>query len=284
MKKAIFVFFLFLTQLFSEDFVENFNYDTKMLNDVLLFTDNPQKGLLLDTSLVITGIAAWGFTQWNWGTESFHISSEGWFEKESKTGGSDKTGHLYMTYLLSRVFASRMEDRGYTLEESSFWGAVSGLTARTLLELGDATSPYGFSKEDWIADAVGAGLAYWIRANPRVDDFLDVRIEYWPKNNSEGRSDLTTDYSNMRHLIAFQLSGFEAIQDTPLRFIEVQAGFYSRGYRSYDTMSESQHAYVGIGISLSALSRESNVNVLENIFEFYQPGHTYIETDIWSRP
>lgn len=283
MKKVIFILFFFLTQLFSENFVNRINNNTKMMNDALLFTDNPQKGLLLDTSLVITGIAVWGFTQWDWGTETFHTHSEGWFEKESKTGGSDKIGHLYMTYLLSRVLASRLEDRGYTLEESSFWGAVSGLTAMTFLELGDGTSPYGFSKEDWIANAIGAGLAYGIRANPRIDDFLDVRVEYWPNNNSEGRSDFTTDYSNMRHLIAFQLSGFEEIKETPLRFIEFQAGFYSRGYRSYDTMPESQHAYVGIGISLSALSRESNVNVLENIFEFYQPGHTYIETDIWSR-
>jgi len=284
MKRIILTLFIILTQVFSENVVEKINDNSKAMNDILLFTEKPETGLFLDTSLVIAGIAAWGFTQWDWGTESFHTHSEGWFEKESKTGGSDKVGHLYMTYVLSRVLSSRMEDRGYTLEEASLWGVVSGLTAMTFLEIGDGTSPYGFSKEDWIADAIGAGLAYWIRANPRVDDFLDIRVEYWPKNGNEGRSDFTTDYSNMRHLLAFQLSGFEAIHDTPLRFVELQAGFYSRGYRSYDTVPESQHVYVGIGVSISALARESKINVLENVFEFYQPGHTYVETDIWSRP
>jgi hypothetical protein len=283
LKKSLILFFALYVHLSANDFVEKINQNTKEINDALLIMDDPKKGLIMDTSLVLAGITAWGITQWDWGTESFHAHSEGWFEKDSKTGGSDKTGHLYMTYLLSRMIASRAEDRGYTREEASLWGAISGLAAMTLLEVGDSTSPYGFSKEDWLADAIGAGLAYWIRANPRVDDFLDVRVEYWPKNSTEGRNDFTTDYSNMKHLIAFQLSGFEEIRDTPLRFIELQAGYYSRGYRSYDTMPESQHLYVGIGFSLSALARESKVNVLENLFEFYQPGSTYVKTDIWSR-
>ena len=67
-------------------------------------------------------IALWGFQNWNWGTESFHFRTEDWFEEDSDTGGSDKTGHFYMTYLLSRVLASRMEDRGWSLGRSiSLW-------------------------------------------------------------------------------------------------------------------------------------------------------------------
>ena len=274
---------LVAVQANGRDFSEKINEDTAALNNALLFTNDPKTGLVVDSSLVMAGITAWGFSQWDWGSKSFHLHSEGWFEEKSKTGGSDKTGHLYMTYLLSRSLASRMEDRGYSLENASIWGAVSGFAIMTLLEIGDGTSPYGFSKEDWIADGIGAGLAYLIRANPVVDDFVDVRVEYWPTHDTQGKGDLTTDYSNMRHLLAFKLSGFKAIRDTPVSLVELQVGYYSRGYRSYDTMPESQHLYVGVGISLSDIARRSKINVLQNLFEFYQPGHTYVETDIWHR-
>ena len=286
MKKTVIVMTLLLTliSLQANDFVNSINNGSKATNDFLLLSDDPKTGLLIDTALVSTGIAIWGFTQWNWGTESFHVHDEGWFEQDSKTGGSDKTGHLYMTYLLSRVMASRMQDRGLSLEWASFWGSVSGLTSMTILEIGDGTSPYGFSKEDFIADSLGAVLAYFIRAYPKVDEFVDVRFEYWPSGSSEGRTDFTTDYSSMRHLIAFKALGFDSLKRTPLSLVELQVGYYSRGYRSYDTVEESQHLYLGIGISLADLARRSEINILKNTFEFYQPGHTYVETDLWSRP
>ena len=285
--KIIYTLILLLftnSSLFAVDFVESINEKTQKASEALLISHDPVTGAIIDTALVSTGIAVWGFTQWNWGTEDFHFHDEGWFEKESKTGGSDKTGHFYMTYLLSRVMASRMQDRGFSLKESSLIGSLTGLTAMTLLEIGDGTGPYGFSKEDLIADSVGALFAYYIRAYPKVDEFVDVRFEYWPSGTSEGRDDFTTDYSSMRHLIALKASGFDDLKESPLGLIELQIGYYSKGYRSYDTVTESQQVYVGIGISLSDLARRSKIHVLENIFEFYQPGHTYIQTNIWSRP
>ncbi len=275
---------VFATSLYADGFVETINTGSSKASKFTTISDSPLLGGMVDTTLVTTGVALWGFTQWNWGTEKFHFHSEGWFEQESKTGGSDKTGHFYMTYMLSRIVASRMQDRGLSLEWASFWGSVSGLTSMTLLEIGDGTGPYGFSKEDFIADSIGAAMAFIVRAYPKVDEFIDVRFEYWPSGNSKGRTDFTTDYSSMRHLIALKLLGFDALKHTPLSLVEFQVGYYSRGFRSYDTVEESQHLYVGVGISLADLARHSEINVLKNTFEFYQPGHTYVETDIWSRP
>ena len=216
-KLSAFIFVLSLPLLsHAEGFVETINIGSDKAAKFTLISEDPLVGGVVDTALVSTGIAIWGFSQWNWGTEKFHFQSEGWFESESKTGGSDKTGHFYMTYLLSRIVASRMQDRGLSQEWSSFWGSVSGLTSMTLLEIGDGTSPYGFSKEDFIADSVGAALAFLIRAYPKVDEFVDVRFEYWPSGSSEGRTDFTTDYSSMRHLIALKLLGFDTLKRTPL--------------------------------------------------------------------
>jgi len=240
-------------------------------------------GLAVDHLAIDAMIAAWGFKYWKWGTESFHFEEEKWFDEDSDTGGSDKTGHFYMTYLLSRVMASRMEDRGWSLEKSSLAGALSGILAMTLLEVGDGTSAYGFSTEDLLSDALGASIAYLLRANPRADDFVDIRLEYLPSSGYLEDGDKTTDYSGMKHLAAFKIAGFESLKNTYWSLIEFQVGYYSRGYRSYDTGSTSQHLYAGIGISLANLAQRSEINILKNLFEFYQPGHTYVEKDIWSR-
>ncbi len=283
MKRKLFLLLFLLGSILSADWVQNVNTSTQKMSDYTLITKDTTTGLIIDNILVDLMIAGWGYNNWNWGTEPFHFKKEDWFEYDSQTGGSDKTGHFYMTYLLSRVMASRMQDRGYSLESASIAGALSGMLAMTLLEVGDGTSAYGFSKEDLLADALGAGMAYLIRANPRVDDFVDIRLEYLPSSGYMEDGDTTTDYSGMKHLVAFKAGGFESLKNTYWSLIEVQVGYYTRGYRSYDAEVTTQHLYAGIGISLADLARRSEVNVLKNIFEFYQPGHTYIETDIWSR-
>ena len=265
------------------NFIEDINIYSNKTNNLLLYPKDKIKGMIFDNVAVDIGIALWGYKYWGWGEKDFHFQTEPWFDYNSKTGGSDKTGHFYMTYLLSRVLSSRMEDRGYSLESSSLIGSLSGMLSMTLLEVGDGTSEYGFSKEDLIADGLGSILAYLIRSNPRVDDFIDIRLEYLPTDNYVKNGDNTTDYSGMRHLIAFKLSGFNELNNSWLQFIELQTGYYSRGYRSIDTEPQSQHLYFGIGISLASLSKYYNVTPLNNLFEFYQPGHTYTDVDLWSR-
>lgn len=283
-KKILFLSVFIFSTLLSDDWVDIINQKTKNLNDMILLTDNPTTGLVVDHLMVDTAIAVWGFKNWKWGEHSFHFRTEDWFEQDSDTGGSDKTGHFYMTYLLSRILSSRMEDRGWSLEKSSLAGSLSGMLAMTLLEVGDATSNYGFSKEDLLADGLGALSAYLIRSNPTADDFLDIRMEYLPSSGYIDNSDTATDYSGMKHLVAFKLSGFESLKSSPLSFIELQTGYYARGYRSYDVdIAKSQQVYFGIGFNLSELANRSGINILKNIFEFYQPGHTYVETKLWHR-
>jgi hypothetical protein len=282
MRKTL-VMVMLLISIAHADIVTTLNEKSDQYDRMTLISEDPTTGLIVDHLMVDSLIALWGTKYWKWTTQAEHIHHEPWFNKDSETGGSDKTGHFYMTYLLSRVLSSRMQDRGYSLQSASLAGALSGLLSMTLLEVGDGTSPYGFSTEDLISDTLGATLAYFIRSNPTIDDFIDIRLEYMPTASYVNGGDNTTDYSGMRHLVAFKLSGFDKLKNSYLSLIEFQAGFYSRGYRSYDTVPKSQHVYVGIGISLSDIARRTNINVLKNLFEFYQPGGTYIDTDAWSR-
>ena len=283
--KAVFWFiFLFLTTAAfagEKSLADKINETTRSISDASLITSDPLKGAVMDHLLVDAAIAAYGFSYWHWGTESLHAGHEGWFGKNTATGGSDKTGHFYMTYLLSRVLSSRMEDRGVSLPKANLYGSLSALLAMSLLEVGDATSHYGFSKEDLICDALGAFGSYLLRSYPKLDEFFDIRMEYLPDWNHLKHGDHTTDYSNMRHLIAFNLSGFDTVKPTPLRFVELQVGYYSRGFRSYDTVPKSRQVYFGIGINLKEVAKLTKVHALENLFEFYQPGHTYVDSNLW---
>jgi len=284
MFKKIFAFLLLCSLANAAEWVENFNESTAKLNHYTLITEDPTKGLIMDNLAADAAIALWGYQNWNWGTESFQFKTEDWFEEDSDTGGSDKTGHFYMTYLLSRVLSSRMQDRGWSLEKSSLYGSLSGMLAMTFLEIGDGTSPYGFSKEDLLADSIGALTAYLIRSNPEVDKFLDVRLEYLPSSGYLDNADTATDYSGMKHLVAFKFAGFEDLRDTALGYVEVQVGYYARGYRAYDIdIAQSQQVYIGVGLDLTRLADMTGINMLSNLFEFYQPGYTYVETNLWER-
>lgn len=260
-----------------------FDWEHHGLEQLLLLTDDPMQGLIVDNLLVNSLIIGWGVSKWDWGTEPLHVRNEGWFDEESKTGGSDKTGHFFMTYLLSRMLTARFEARGWDRETAALYGVSSGMLAMTLLEIGDGTSPYGFSPEDLLSDAAGAVMAYLLKVNPRLDDFIDIRFEYFPTHGYAKDGDLTTDYSGMKHLVAFQPAGFDALKSSWIGLLEVQLGYYTRGFRSYDTMEESRNVYVGVGLSLSELARRSRIKILQDIFEYYQPGGTYVETRVWSK-
>lgn len=283
LKKIFLLMFIFYIS-HAVEWVDDLNSMTKKTNKNTLITNDPTKGLILDHLSTDVLIGIWGYNNWNWGARSFHVKSEDWFEEDSATGGSDKTGHFYMTYLLSRILSSRMEDRGWSLEEASLAGSLSGMLAMTFLEIGDGTSSYGFSTEDLLADGLGALSAYFIRSNPKVDEFIDIRLEYLPSSGYLDNADTATDYSGMKHLVAFKLAGFDDIKETPLQYIEFQVGYYSRGYRTYDVdVAKSQQIYVGVGLNLAQLANKSGINILKNLFEFYQPGYTYLETNAWER-
>lgn len=113
---------------------------------------------------------------------------------------------------------------------------------------------------------------------------MDIRLEYMPTSGYFDNPDTATDYSGMKHLVAFKLSGFDELKETPFEFIEFQLGYYARGYRAYDVdIAKSQQVYFGIGFNLSKFADMSGINVLKNLFEFYQPGNTYVESKIWHR-
>jgi hypothetical protein len=64
------------------------------------------------------------------------------------------------------------------------------------------------------------------------------------------------DYAGQKYLLALKLSGFSATRDTPLRYLELQTGYYTRGFsrdEQLEGLTRSRHGFIGIGLNLSEL-------------------------------
>ncbi len=138
------------------------------------------------------------------------------------------------------------------------------------MELGDAFSPYGFSDEDMIANAVGTIFGYITYKYPSIDEKVDFRMEYKIHKNSISE-DFVTDYKNMKHLLAFKASGFDILKDNHyLKYLEFHLGYYARGYDTYLAQKE-RNTYCGLGINLSKIFNTK-------VFKYYQLPDIYLKS------
>ncbi len=237
-----------------------------------------QKVLL--SNLALGGaIAAWGFSQWDYGTQDLHSGDEGWFERDTSNGGSDKLGHFYTNYVITRVFSPLYESWGYNKEDAALYASLTSVFASVVvMEIGDATSPeHGFSNEDSIADLLGAVVGHYWERYPFLADKIDFRVEYRIDFSQKMQSDFTTDYEHMRHLMAIKASGFEALSTTYARYLELHFGYFSRHF-DHDSLpieGRERNVYAGIGINLSQLL-EPLAGGYSKVFNYIQIPYTYL--------
>lgn len=235
---------------------------------------------------VIAGAAvlAYGLEFWDYGAKSFQFKNEGWFGANTESGGADKLGHAYATYLTTLAFANLYEYWGFEREKSDLYGALSSFGVFTLIEFGDGYSQYGFSYEDMIMDSTGIAFAYLRRRSPVIRDLLDFRVQYVPSEAflSGGHTDIVTDYSGYKYLLALKLDGIKRLEPTPLQWFELHLGYFTRGFVTSDPEfipEESRHLYFGVGLNLSRIFRKAGLRKVAPVFNFYQVPYTYISTE-----
>lgn len=242
------------------------------------FSRSDRDTIALDVGIASGLMTAWGIARWDWFRHSPKFKREGWFGVDTHAGGADKTGHFYMSYLLSDALLWDFKRNGVRNPERN--AALGALAAMTLLEIGDATSSkYGFSHEDFIADAGGVLASWWLAKNPRLDDLIDIRMEYWPSDGFNVKEDAASDYTGMKHLLAFSGNAIPMFKETPLQWLELQTGYYTRGFRSFDTQLENgpeRHFFVGVGLSLPTLFK--NNRALRTISSYLQTPHLQTHT------
>ncbi|WP_157953598.1 DUF2279 domain-containing protein [Zobellella maritima] len=229
-------------------------------------------------TMVLAGtglITLWGVTNWDYFSRSPQSQSEGWFGPNTDEGGVDKLGHLYSVYVTSQALGSLYEHWCFNAEDTARYGALTSFAIFGYMELGDAFSDFGFSYEDFIANAAGSAASYYFSSYPALAEKMDIRWEYGLKPQ---QADVFTDYENTKYLVALKLAGFDATRQGPLKYLELHLGYYARGFDD-PTQIRERNLYLGLGINLSELFRLAGYNKTATLFNYYQPPGTYIATD-----
>ncbi len=229
-------------------------------------------GRIVRANLAVLGfIAAWGATNWDYGNNGWQTTGEGWFGADTDEGGADKAGHLYTAYVLGRSLTGWFGRDGYDQRKAAWAGAASSLAAMTFMELGDGFSPYGFSAEDEVMNVAGAGLAWLLATHPALDRKLALRGEY--RLHAEHLEDFLTDYDRWRYYAVLKLDGFGQVPPA-LRWVELHAGYYTRGYGSDIAGDERREGFVGIGLSLTRVARALGWRKTAVFLDYFQPPGT----------
>ncbi len=226
-----------------------------------------EKKALYANAAAVSFITLYGLADWDYGSADFYFANEGWFEENAKYGGADKAGHFWATYALADALTGLYKHWGYDPQPASGYGAFSAWAVQALMELEDGTSrTQGFDWADMTMNTVGALASVLLEHYPDVDRKIDFRVEYAFNTSSNGIFD---DYSNMYYAVAVKLDGFDALADTWLQWVELQGGFYSRGYDAPD-LAKERDVYVGISFNFSKLFRQHDFQKTGTLLEYLQ--------------
>jgi len=252
-------------------------YEVAMLKPETPLTEEELRNRVIYTNLIGAGlVAVWGTAFWDYFTIQPVVNNEGWFGKDTKYGGADKFGHMYSTYLWSLGFSSLYEYWGMSDDDALLYGPLTSLVFQGLMEVGDSfSSSQGFSYEDMVMNTIGAGFYYVREKYPEVKRKVDFRLEYIPDFNSN--VDFFTQYNSMKYLMALKFSGFDSMEDTPMKYFELQLGYYTRGYSEHTKYAETERVtYVGIGINTSEVLKAIGWKKTSKIFNYYQLPYTSV--------
>jgi len=215
-------------------------------------------------------VTAWGIANWDYFSQSPQTTSEGWFSNDTASGGADKLGHAYTSYVLSHGLSSLYESWCINKNDAAAYGALSSLAIVGYMELGDSFSEFGASREDMLANIIGVGFGYFTYKNPSLSNIVDFRWEYKPNSNTIG--DFSTDYENSKYLLALKLNGFDFARNSFLKHIEFHTGYYTRGFSDANETKE-RNVFIGIGFNLTDLFRRHSYNKTATLLKYYQiPG------------
>ena len=210
-----------------------------------------------ETAVVAGSTLMLGFMDWDWGSSSFFFDSEGYFGKDTISGGMDKLGHIYGSYTRADCFTYSINRKSGNLEQAALTGSMMSWGTMLMVETMDGFSgDHGFSPEDIVMNTIGVAISYLRNTNPKIENKLDFRLEYSPSGYDREFSP-HSDYAGQKYLLALKLGGFEKMEETPLRYFEIQAGYFTEGFNGDEAIARdidaSRHLFVGVGINLEEL-------------------------------
>ncbi|MCU0241828.1 MAG: YfiM family protein [Vicinamibacteria bacterium] len=239
--------------------------ETTRLNDASTPL-TPRRARRWQRSLVIFGpsvtVTAYGLVAWNWGSSStWRWSHEREWGRHSDSGGSDKFGHAFLCYAISRNSAATLRRLGARPARALQSAGLAALLLGASIEMGDAYSDkYGFSWGDLAADGTGVGLGLLLEAVPQLDGLLGASAEYFPspglrQSRDSAFTHFTTDNSGWRYMLNIKPAGLRSLGvrvPAPLRYVTCDVGFYIQGYTGYErSLGRADRRFLFVGASLN---------------------------------
>jgi hypothetical protein len=234
-----------------------------------------------------------GLKEWDWGSSSFRFNNESWFGMNTGSGGADKLGHLYSTYIMDEFLTNRLYYKTGNLKDAALKGAIFSGGLMLLVEAFDGvSSDHGFSYEDLIMDGMGVGISYLKNTVPELKNKLDLRVEYHRSKADKGHP--ITDYTGYNYSAVLKLGGFKKLRTTPLKYLELQLGYHTEGFKKDDRAyfkKKKAELYAGIGLDLSEVlfkplktqTDSELVDYADTFFRYYQAPGIYTTTSLQTR-
>jgi hypothetical protein len=222
--------------------------------------------------LLIGATVLYGTEVWDWGEQKkFRFGREGFFGKNTDSGGADKLGHAYAHYCVQRGVYNVFEWANFSKTGCLLWSVGASFTVGLLIEIGDgSTGKYGFSWEDLTANTLGIALGAVLESFPKVDEFVHMSYSILPtkgfRRGPTGRQalHLTSDYSGHKGMLNFKFAGFKSVgYNIPefMRYIMLDFGYYTRGYTLHDrrddiTPKRTRHPYLGVSLNFMEVVKD----------------------------
>jgi hypothetical protein len=215
-----------------------------------------------ELAIVGAAIATIGIKDWDWGNgDGFQTIEEGWFAKNTRHGGMDKIGHSFSTYVIADLLTDRIRANASDPAGAPITASLVAFGIMGLVETLDGfTGRHRFSREDIVANGVGALFSIVRNSIPGVREKLDWRIMYTPASFERpgitSESGILPPYERQRYIMALKGSGYEALRNTPLQYLELHAGFDARGFEEKERelgYPIERSFYVGMGLNLNEI-------------------------------
>jgi hypothetical protein len=220
------------------------------------------------------------------GGAPFRFKNEGFFGRNTESLGMDKLHHGWKTYVIADVLQGLIEERTGERRNAAYSAAAISFGLLAYGEVLDGfTKRTGFSNEDMVAHAAGAGFALVRNAVPGLRQKLDFREQINPSGFGKDLR-LVDQLGERKFLFAVQLSGWKRLENTPWRFVELHAGYYGRGFTDAQRARGDplkRRLFVGIGFNVQALFARKPKGFVERVargaFDYVQPPYVSINSD-----
>ncbi len=203
-----------------------------------------------------------------------------------ESGGMDKLEHAWSAYALSDYLTWRIENNASNPANADLTAAALSMGLMVSIGVAEDFSSGYYPYENLLASAAGAGFSVLRNRVPGLAEKVDFRMEYLPSGHGSPL-DFASDYMGQKFVLALKPAGFERFRDSPLRYLELQVGYYARGYEEDEPKSKREHnLYAGVGLNVAEIYRRAMGNnnsreslAIEGLLHHVQVPYTYLPVE-----